>query len=813
MLSILRVQAIPTAFLLLAGVGLLAGCGGHRSAVSSGSSAATDTIVFDNKKVATVTDDAKAADEAKLNGQFGASWGRDNSALAHQLVAAMQTMAEFREGGIGSDGTAWGRYADGTYVGFLTNDPDGPGATPAARAKPLAPANPGRSAAKPKELPGAAVAYVYEAMEPERSQATATIVHELTTAGYRVVTGTGSLADWASVSGAGLLINHSHGAITDGNYYLTTSDTPTVLENGLLFDELQRGDLMRVYVEVFDSPTTYHDEARYALNINHLQAQAGFTTMFAKNSLFLNMTCSGTETGSAFFSYIMQVKAGLDVYAGWNHEVETDDQNEMALFFLDRTLGLDKAAPVDPSLPPPANWRSVKATMSATLHQDGRSGSIDESYVSNGHGGTVVSVLKFIDSTDGKLTTLIPSATSASLTADGTNIDLKGDFGADQGTVTVAGESLAIVSWRASEIVAAKPDATGPAIVTSPTGLIGNPVPITGSLLTITPSKPSVAYGSTTTFTVATELGTFPASAVFTWKVQGTGTVGGSGTTTTSAPHVDYLAPGTATTDTLTVSVKDADGKPLGSGGTRVTVDGSYNILPSPLPIGIPLYGGNLYVQNTAGLPAGVRYVWTAGMGNLLINPASPPTKTLTTTQPYVGYQAADPFPGTGAVVNDHVSLSILDASGKQIGSGNAVVALGGASYMDITYPFSAAKPVYRYTGATRSPTGPSIAYPYGAYQLEIPDGNGGDFVDIELVTPVGSLPSGTYTWKQYYPGAIAVGDLYFNGQPAAGITSGTLTINSAIPAPDGGTFIGYSFHFATTSAPVFGNGVQNVHL
>ena len=114
---------------------------------------------------------------------------------AKAVLAAMQQAGSgFVDSGISSDNTVWGRFKDGVTYAVGTNDKDLEGVTlvpspaivqtssaTALAMVALAPAS--------GDLPGAAKAYVFNAVEAARGVPAAAVASNLSAAGYTVVTG------------------------------------------------------------------------------------------------------------------------------------------------------------------------------------------------------------------------------------------------------------------------------------------------------------------------------------------------------------------------------------------------------------------------------------------------------------------------------------------------------------------------------------------------------------------------------------------------------------------------------------------------
>jgi hypothetical protein len=551
-------------------------------------------------------------------------------AQAQAVLAAMRADSRFVESGISSDNTAWGRFKDGVTYGVGTNDADLQGKAPAAAlarvsagAPPFLrfPALPAgfataaqASAPAAGELPGAAKAYVFSSLETARAIPTATLSSGLATAGYTVVAGTGRFSDWQGVNGAGVIFSASHGANVPvpgygETFFITTGErfTGGNVEANLVA-ALSQGHLVIFTVDVLDSAGTWHKEDQYAFD-SHFLTSIASPTMFAANSLMFLDACSGMSVPGVDFGTALGKNSGLCLYGGWSTPVLTTMANETASFFFDRALGLNRFAPVDPSSPAPGDWGAILATMAATTRASDGSSTLNKSVQD-----TEISTFSFwgVAPLTVQLTTLIPSLSGYSIAVKAATVTLQGSFGSDQGTVTLDGAPLTVLSWSKGSIQVNKPTADrGQLQVISPTKLLSNTFPYESLAIALAPLAPTLDIGGQQRFTVSASNGsTLPSGASYVWTVSGTSGGQVSAGTTTS-PEVTYTAGTVAGTDALGVGVYDAGSTLVAQASTSITVQantppehftdvegcgaagrfsGTYTLIPSSNP---PVYNAS----------------------------------------------------------------------------------------------------------------------------------------------------------------------------------------------------------------------------
>jgi len=441
-----------------------------------------------------------SADQAAMTSvetTWGSAQGKGLSLKdqANAVLAAMQANPQFVASGISSDNTAWGRFEDGVTFAVATNDTDLEGVTlvPSVARVMTRPAMPRVSAASAPvagELPGAANAYVFNAVEVARGVPATAVASNLRAAGYSVVAGTGLLTEWLTVNDAGVLFSCSHGGNVTipgfGETYFVSSGQTFSAGDTLasLVAPLSQGHLVVWDLTIIDAPwnptgpNPSHMEKHFGFD-SHWLTTFGSPRMFAKNSMMLLEACDGMSPSGLQFGTALGQSCGLSLYGGWSLPVHTSDGNETTSFYFDRALGLNQFAPIDPSGPPPANWASILVTMGSTARASGQGYDLNQS----DEGSLGISLFSFVPITPpgSSLTTIIPSIASNSLDSTNDVVTLLGSFGSDQGSVTLNGTPLTVKSWTDGTITVAPPSTTGNLQVLSPASLKSNLSPYNGN--------------------------------------------------------------------------------------------------------------------------------------------------------------------------------------------------------------------------------------------------------------------------------------------------------------------------------------------
>ena len=564
--------ALSFAFAVL----LLAGCGRESGPTSP-----------DLSKINLEKDDSTMGQvRAKLDSLVG----QRSAGIAQASLAYIQTLPEFQASGISEDGSVWAQFQDGVLYSIGTNDPDldvQPAVAPKKSTAQFLKRGLAKSAVAGGEIPGSATAYVFNAMEANRGIPDDKIALQLTAAGYRVVRGTGSLADWQGVSNAGILFAACHGTrLPDGGekvFYMQASN-PHVKGDRTYLADLAAHRMAFDEVAVDDDTLVrgklpkWHWESRYLFKAEYLSNPK----MFADNGFMFNAACSGTSAPGLAFAQSLKAGNNLGVYGGWSQPVYIPDDVESMLFFFDRALGINQFAPVDASNPPPADWSTVLSAMGSNARASGNGTNLNASdiqlYDTNGH--DPIAVFSIQNVSGGDLKTLVPSAIDATTDAANGSIVFTGSFGSATGRVTIDGTDVTIKTWKPGEITTTLPKASGKALIVSKTGLISNKVPVTvASKVSVFPKD--VGYLPGDAFTVKA----LPYSAngvtyKYHWKLSGSslatmqdqsGTH--TGTEFTSDESAVYVATTPSTQGTLTVSctvstVTGSDSTLVGSAST-----------------------------------------------------------------------------------------------------------------------------------------------------------------------------------------------------------------------------------------------------
>ncbi|HEY3779970.1 MAG TPA: hypothetical protein VGL56_02725 [Fimbriimonadaceae bacterium] len=576
--------------LLLVSLALVvAGCGGGGVRSTAATSTGGDQIIFNNGRTGVVSETARMSDASTVTTVVTANPSVSASKMAQLVVAKMQTMADFRMGGISTSGDPWGEFIDGSIYAVDVSDPDflalSPKAPPAT--KTINKPTPSRVVVRPTTttattFPGSTKAYIIHGVEAARTSPSDQLRADLTQAGYTVSETNGGIADWSNLSGAGILVNDGHGTNIQGKFYVSTTDVETPALDKQYAKYIASKAIIIAGLTVYDSEEKKHTEQRYLLSIDYLKSLPNFATMFSPNSFFMDVVCCGDSKEAANFWGLLQTSAGLGDYSGWSQPVDEDAATQTADFFFDRMLGLNQATPVDPTLPPPATVTATAALLTTTARGSGSSTTMNKD-------GANLFSFHF----GGNLNYMIPSIASVTPNSDGSKWAVQGSFGNDAGTATYGGVPVTPLNWTDAEIDIPAQTTTSALVVKTPTGLISNSFMSQGKP-TLSPLASVIQQGGKQVLKVTVAGGLKGATYSYKWtNTANFGSISdGSGHTgatfTSSVGSVTYTpTPNLYGTDTITEQtfLVQTDGTmvSIGKGTATVQVDisGVFSITPA----------------------------------------------------------------------------------------------------------------------------------------------------------------------------------------------------------------------------------------
>jgi len=572
----------------------VAGCGGNGAASNPGTPVSGDHIIFDNGQTGTVSETARTNDVVAVTAVITANPSVTASKMAQLLVAKMQTLPDFRAGGISTSGDPWGEFKDGSIYAILVSDPDffklSP-STPVAKNTIVKPA-PLKPIARPTSagatnFPGSTKAYIIHGVEAARTSPSAQLSGELTQAGYSVTMTNGGVADWSQITGAGILVNDGHGASVLGKFYVSTTDVETPVLDTQYASYIKSKAMIVAAITVFNSAGQKHTEQRYLLSIDYLKSLPNYSSMFSTNSFFMDVVCSGDSKEAANFWGALQSGAGLGDYSGWSLPVDEVAATQTADFFFDRVLGLNQTPPIDPASPPPATVAATAALLATTSRGERSSSNMNQ----EGSGNVFSFHYK------GSLNYIIPSIATVTPSSDGANWLVDGAFGSDQGTVSSGGAPVTPSSWTDTEIIIPSQSTSGAIVVKSPTGLISNAFKSLGKP-TLSPLSSKIQQGGQQVLKVTVADGLKGATYMYQWS--NTAKYGaiadasghkGKGFTTSNNSVTYTPSPNLYGTDTITEQtfLAQTDGTMVSIGKATATVEvdpsGTLSINPTSASI------------------------------------------------------------------------------------------------------------------------------------------------------------------------------------------------------------------------------------
>lgn len=532
---------------------LLAGCGGGGNSLPA-------LPPFVPGSVSDADRDAAYADVEAL---FHSVSGQPDAAA--QIVAHMKTMSQFAYAEVGESGDAIGWFKDGHMYAVFTSDklPSGP-----SRQAPLPP--------KSRDLPAGTAAYIIDAFEPTRQDASSTIGPELTDKGYNVTYLSGSVNDYKSISNAGVLVVHAHGLIATDNarvprFWYATSEVSPPQRDSTYSQYWANGTIATGSGDQLQADGTTKTVHTYIVSDQFLH-DVGIT--FTQNAFWMSQSCSSYNP--VILNSIFDPTRGFHgvaIYGGWTLPEDTNQSTPTTLFIFDRLLGLNTVEPVDPDSPPPLDIATVQSKLDDTFRPGGAL-PYGESDTSDGQ-----ALFKFKTASGSNVPTIIPSVASAELDVSAQSLKISGHFGSPQGNVTLNGDQLNVQSWAETEIDVDQPTATSGTLVvrslggSSPNGyLLSNPFQYAALAVQITTNSQALDLGATETLNVSALAGTIPPGATYKWIVTGLGKVNGASQVTTSTPSVSYTAPDQDSAEVINLKVLSATNQVIAETGIQIVV-------------------------------------------------------------------------------------------------------------------------------------------------------------------------------------------------------------------------------------------------
>ncbi|MCW3050957.1 MAG: hypothetical protein JWN14_127 [Chthonomonadales bacterium] len=451
-----RNVAFPIFLLVLVGALLSAGCGGGKSAATSGGGAITDAqrmAVLDavQQKFPTLDGDPPAIRQAVKNFLVG---------LPHIEAADVDE----------DSGCVWARFTDHIPLIVVNNR------------KPSTTATVKSSATRAVELPANAQIRILNALGTSFVSSATTVRVWLTANGYSSVSSDASLDALRTVSGDGVFYLDAHGGVGQlidhtRSFAIWTATRATIDQ----YKALQASqDINAANPRVVLMYATHNGTAEWHFGITH--AFVGSYMSFGANSLVYFNTCLSNGSIAQLFQDTCLAK-GASVYAGWTRSVKDPDANKAAQFLFDRLAGVNQPSVVPTETPPQRafNWQAVYADMQSRGYDtstDKSPGDCKLIFTPNPNEGK------------GDFSLLAPSISSLLITNYQTQLHLFGIFGSKAGKVTIGGQNAALLSpWSSTSLTCTLPpgDQAGGSgdVVVEVDGHKSNAVPLTMWKITI----------------------------------------------------------------------------------------------------------------------------------------------------------------------------------------------------------------------------------------------------------------------------------------------------------------------------------------
>ena len=554
----------------------IAGCGGSGAGGSSQGLPPLPVFV-----PGSVSDADRDAAYTTVETLFHTVRGQGNAAA--QIVAKMKTMKQFATAEVGASGDAIGWFTDGQMYAVFTSDPMP--TLPSFRA----PMPKVSRRAKPADLTNTPTAYLVNAFEPARADATPAIAADLTSRGYAVTMLPGKASDYEKISNAGLLFVHAHGLVSTDNlrvnrFWYATSEATTVQLNLEYKIYLDKGTVATGSGDVLQPDGTTVTEHHYIVSDEFLH-ESGMS--FAQNATWISQACDSFNP--TILNAVLDPSSGFPGvanYGGWTLPEDTNQSTPTSAFIFDRLLGINAVAPVDPSNPPPATFQQLRGLLLNTLRpSDGNP--YDESLDPTG-----TAFFQMQSRAGSNVPTIMPVITGVQADSTAKTLTLSGYFGVDTGSIAIDDTPLAVHTWSETSVVVDLPTTPSGTLVATESGtLLSNGYQYSDLVLAMNPPGATLQPGGHQTFTVTATSGTLPAGVKYRWTVLGTGSIPGGSPFTTTTNSINYTAPNVDTVDGLQVEILDASNKAITKTGAAITVGNesiTYTVTGDPTSQGIP---------------------------------------------------------------------------------------------------------------------------------------------------------------------------------------------------------------------------------
>ena len=394
--------------------------------------------------------DAVAQVLNEVKAQFDALPGVDEIAERKVLVQSIAAIPHMTAAGMADDGAVWGRLSDGRMISIPMSKFDGGKASWSQNLPMTASLVQGR-------LPAHDRAYVMNALGTCFTDTAPTIAGLLASQNYQIIDTPPTVEGLKTVRDAGVVFFDSHGGLAGeaGSDYIMWTQTSWNLINDVIYlPELLSNQLVYMLAIHDLESNTGKCQSSWHYSITPSFVAAHMT--FAPGSFIFFNGCSGMHHLAEGMRQTFASK-GASVFAGWTNPVYDAQSVRAAYTMFDLMLGTNKFNIVSP-LRHPVNLADAQFYLIVQGWHQLNSSCI----LGTGSCLTEFDIDRMVQSEEDEFSQLAPTILIMHIdrnqtAASGQALVLEGEYGIEQGQVTIDKESVQVLSWEEEKIVVELP--------------------------------------------------------------------------------------------------------------------------------------------------------------------------------------------------------------------------------------------------------------------------------------------------------------------------------------------------------------------
>lgn len=387
------------------------------------------------------------------------------------LVDYLNTLTtEFADAGIAPDKTVWARFIDGFPAIFVSKT------LPIGTPIPIATTNINQAAAVAPlaEIPQGAKAVLID-VDYLAAGSIATIEPALANKAYATSKPNGTVNDFMAIKDVSVLFIASHGGFVTtksgvGSYSIMTNEKklpydPNDAHSNNMKYLYDNGEIVMTGAEAHDTNgTLMYSGAFLAITEKFVRNNWQFTqnslVVLDSCDMFFDQRLNVVAHKAPYENFRAALKAkNAGAIVGWDGQVSPGFASNVMQLFFDRILGFNTYQPENPKQRPFPYKEVHDWLVSTGKHQEANGGSL---------------ILQYSQGAPGQLVPTIHNANvynpaQGSPHAGKWVLEIAGEFGTDQGVVTVNGIALTLLQdtdgkdWKTDKIFAELPSLSGPA--------------------------------------------------------------------------------------------------------------------------------------------------------------------------------------------------------------------------------------------------------------------------------------------------------------------------------------------------------------